>query len=81
MVTIQRAKEVWARRGTGRSTHYDDINKGLFVPPIAISARSRGYPSYEVDALIAAAIAGQSEAEIRDLVKRLVAARKNGRPT
>ncbi len=75
---IQRGKEVWARRGKCRTAHYDDVAKGLFVPPIKISARARGYPSYEVDALIAATIAGRSEADIRDLVKRLVAARKTG---
>uniref|UniRef100_A0A2X0QVD7 Phage transcriptional regulator, AlpA n=1 Tax=Candidatus Nitrotoga fabula TaxID=2182327 RepID=A0A2X0QVD7_9PROT len=41
-----------------------------------IGARATGTPDYEVDALIAARIAGKSDEEIRALVIRLEAARK-----
>jgi prophage regulatory protein len=68
--------EVRKRRGRGRSAHYDDIKKGLFIEPVAIGLRSRATPDYEVDTLIAASIAGKTEEEIRALVIKLRVARK-----
>ena len=73
--SILRGKVVWQRRGKCRSAHYADIQDGLFVRPFEIGKRARGYAATEVDALIAATIAGKSDDEIRALVKRLEAAR------
>ncbi len=64
-------------RGRSRSGHYDEIKKGLFTPPVHISARSVAWPAYEVNALNAARIAGKSEEEIRALVVKLIADRKS----
>ena len=75
-VTILRIAVTLRRRGRSRSAHYADIKSGLFVRPIRIGLRAAGTPDYEVDALIAARIAGKSDEEIRDLVRRLEAARK-----
>lgn len=74
--TILRTPVVLKRRGRSRSSHYSDINAGLFVKPVVIGPRARGTPDYEVDALIAARIAGKSDDEIRALVVKLEAARK-----
>ncbi len=74
--TILRTHAVLKRRGKSRSAHYVDINDGLFVKPVSIGRRSVGTPDYEVDALIAAQIAGKSEDEIRTLVVKLETARK-----
>ena len=63
---------------TGHRSHasiYTAIKAGLFTTGIAISQRSVGWPDYEVKAINTARIAGQSEAEIRELVKRLHAKR------
>ena len=63
---------------TGHRSHasiYNAINAGLFTKPVQIGQRSVGWPSYEVEAINAARIAGNSEAEIRELVKRLHAKR------
>ena len=63
---------------TGHSSHasiYNSIKDGLFTKPVKIGQRSVGWPSYEVDAINAARIAGKSEAEIRELVIRLHAKR------
>jgi prophage regulatory protein len=68
------------RSGVSRSTHYQRIADGLWTRPVAIGARSVGWPESEVTALIGARIAGQSDAEVRDLVKRLEAARKSAQP-
>lgn len=59
---------------TGHRSHatiYNAIKAGLFTKPVAISERSVGWPDYEVQAINAARIAGQSEAQIKDLVARL----------
>ena len=67
---------VLARRGKSRSGHYEEIKEGLFIKPVAISKRSRRYPEHEVESIIAARIAGKTDKEIRSLVAKLEAARK-----
>jgi prophage regulatory protein len=54
---------------------YNAIRDGLFTTGVAIGQRAKGWPDYEVDAIITARIAGKSEAEIRELVKKLHAER------
>ena len=63
---------------TGHRSHatiYTAIKAGLFTTGVAIGQRSKGWPSYEVQAINAARIAGKSDPEIRELVKRLHAKR------
>ena len=63
---------------TGHRSHasiYNAIRDGVFTTGVAIGQRSKGWPSDEVQAINAARIAGKSEAEIRELVKRLHAKR------
>ena len=63
---------------TGHRSHasiYNAIKAGLFTKPVQIGQRAVGWPDYEVSALVSARIAGKSEAEIRELVKRLHARR------
>jgi prophage regulatory protein len=62
--------------GNQRSTLYDKIKRGLFVPPVKIGARSSGFPQHEVNAINAARISGKSDDQIRKLVRELVEARK-----
>ncbi len=54
---------------------YNAIRAGLLPKPVKIGERSVGLPHYEVEAINAARIAGKSETEIRELVKRLHAQR------
>ena len=58
--TILRTPAVIKRRGTSRSAHHADVKAGLFVRPVALDPRARGTPEDEVDALIAATIAGKT---------------------
>lgn len=63
---------------TGHKSHasiYNAIKAGLFTKPVQIGQRSVGWPDTEVFAINAARIAGQTEAEIRELVIRLHAKR------
>jgi prophage regulatory protein len=76
--TIQRLPAVLGKRGRSRSAHYFDIQQGLFTHPVQIGLRAVGWPATEVEAINAARIAGKTNAEIRDLVIQLEAARKGG---
>jgi prophage regulatory protein len=54
---------------------YNDIRDGKFTTGVAIGQRAKGWPDYEVDAIITARIAGKTDAQIRELVKALHAKR------
>ena len=75
-MTILRMPAVKAE--TGHRSHasiYNAIKAGLFTAGVAIGQRAKGWPLYEVQAINAARIAGKSDAELRELVKRLHAKR------
>lgn len=76
VTTILRITDVLPARGRARSTHYLDIQQGLFTQPVLIGLRAVGWPASEVAALNAARIAGKTDDEIRALVIQLEAARK-----
>ena len=80
MTSIQRLGAVLARTGHGRSTVYAQIKEGIFPPPVALGARSVGWPESEISEIIGARIAGFSAEQVRDLVKSLVAQRANRNP-
>ena len=66
---IQRLCAVLYERGRSRSSHYLDIQQGLFTRPVQIGLRAGGWrPSSEVAAINAARIAGKTGKEIRTLV-------------
>lgn len=75
-IKIQRLPDVLADNGDSRSTHYANINKGLWPKPVKIGLRSSGWPEEENKAINAARIAGKTPDEIRELVAKLEAARK-----
>jgi len=75
-VTILRLPEVLSKSGSKRSTLWQHIKEGTFVPPIKLGGRSSGFIKHEIDAVIAARALGMPEAEIKKLVKKLVERRK-----
>jgi len=75
--TIERKAEVLVRIGLSRSTFYNRINKGLWVPPISLGDRAVGFLKHETDQILASYIRGASNDEIKVLVISLVAARQN----
>ncbi len=63
---------------TGHRSHasiYNAVRTGLFTRPVLIGQRAVGWPSQEVQAIVAARIAGKTEDEIRTLVSQLHAKR------
>jgi len=73
---ILRLPDVKAAIGLSRSTLYLRIANGVFTHPVSLGGRAVGWPAQEVAALNAARIAGKPDAEIRELVTQLEAARK-----
>lgn len=74
--TILRLPEVKARTGLSRSTLYNHVSQGTFTKQVPIGERAVGWPESEVDAIVSARIAGQSDEVIRQLVAKLEAVRK-----
>ncbi len=78
---ILRPTETLNRTGDTRSPHYDKVAKGLFTKPIKIGGvRAAGWPEHEVEALIAARVAGASVDQIKRLVEKLHEQRTAGMP-
>lgn len=59
------------------SSWHEMRKSGLAPPPVRLGAYAIAYPKSELDALIAARIAGKGDDEIRELVTKLVAARSH----
>ena len=74
--TILRIPAVKTESGLSRSTIYLRIAQGLWTKPVSLGARAVGWPSDEVEAINAARIAGNTDDEVRVLVKKMEAARK-----
>jgi prophage regulatory protein len=75
--TILRMPAVKIESGLSRSTIYLRVSQGLWTKPVSLGYRAVGWPSDEVEALNAARIAGKTDDEIRDLVAKMEAARKD----
>lgn len=76
-ISVSRRAGVERRSGFRRSALYAAIKQGLWPQPIKIGARASAWVDSETDAVLAARIAGRSDDEIRDLVKKLEAQRKS----
>lgn len=74
--SLIRIKEVEAKTGLKKSMHYALMGKGLMPSAIRIGERARAWISSEIDAVVAARIAGKSDDDIRELVKVLIAKRQ-----
>ena len=79
-VRFLRIRELLARRGLSRSSHFRDIEAGLWPPPITIGPRCSVYPEHEADLILRAQVAGATADEIRTLVQQLVTARAQMKP-
>ena len=77
--TILRIPAVKSESGLSRSTIYLRISEKLWTKPVALGPRAVGGPSDEIEALNAARIAGKTDDEIRALVAKLEAARKDAK--
>jgi prophage regulatory protein len=67
--------EVENLSGLKQTSIYDHAKRGIFPKPIKLTTRSSAWVEREVAEVIRARIAGKSDAEIRQLVTRLLAER------
>lgn len=63
------------RAGAKRTLAYEWISAGLIPPPIHVGVRAY-LAAHEVDAVVAARLAGKSDDEIKAVVRLLVEQRK-----
>lgn len=73
--TFLRRKHLESIFGVCRSSIYNLIANRLLTRPVSLGLRSVGWPSYEIDLIFAARVAGKSDDEIKTLVSELEAAR------
>ena len=73
---VNRKPEVLERFGFSNTTLHNLQKRKLFVSSINIGERAVGFLEHELQAIIAARAANQSDAEIRVLVERLEEQRK-----
>jgi hypothetical protein len=71
-----RPADIIARRGGGMTRFYGDIKKGLWPALVRHGPRCSVQPEAEVDLMLAHIASGASDAELRELVCSIVAARQ-----
>lgn len=76
MNQFHRLPDVVKQLGIAKPTIYAHMAKGLWPRGIAVGPRAVAWPASEIAAMVAARTAGKTEAQIRDLVASLTAARK-----
>jgi prophage regulatory protein len=79
-VRMLRMPEVEEKTGRSRTMHYEDIRRGLMTPGVALGARCSGWPEHELDAILAARIAGASDDDVCQIVQRLMDERRAALP-
>ena len=75
--TILRLKTLCQVMGLARSTIYLRIKQGLLIKPFSLGGKAVGWPTDEIQQIITARIAGCSDKEIAELVKKIESARSN----
>lgn len=76
MYRVLRLPPTLDKTGEKRSSFYAKVKAGLMPPAVRLGVRSVGWVEREVDAVIAARIAGKGDDEVRELVRELVASRR-----
>lgn len=75
--TILRKPEILNLLKICKSNLHCKINAGLLPPPISLGTRAVGFIQHEYNEVICAMIAGYSDPEIKELVKKLVSKRQS----
>ncbi len=76
-MAILRLTEVLAYTGhRSHATIYNAVKRGMFTKPVPLGKRSTGWPLHEVEAIVAAQVAGLPDDDVRELVELLHEQRK-----
>lgn len=76
MTPLMKAEEVAACFAVRRETVYRLIKRGLLTSPVKVTDRASRWPEAEINAVVAARIAGKTDAQIKSLVQSLTKARQ-----
>lgn len=68
--------ELAARCGQSRVQPWRQVRAGLLPPPVKLSPGCTRWAAHEIEAIDRARLAGADDAAIRELVQRMVAARR-----
>ena len=77
-MALLRKRLVLDTTGNSNSGLYAAMQRGTMVRPVRLGPRAVAWPSNEIDAVVAARVAGSTEGEIKALVQQLHAQRKQG---
>ena len=69
ILRLQEVKKVFGYRSN--ASVYTAIRSGLFPRGVAIGQRAKGWPDYEVNAIVESRVAGATDDELRELVRQL----------
>jgi prophage regulatory protein len=69
ILRLQEVKKVFGYRSN--ASVYKAIRSGLFTRGVAIGQRAKGWPDYEVNAIVESRVAGATDDELKELVRRL----------
>lgn len=75
IIRMERLAQARGRLGVSESTFYNFIHAGLLPPGVPVGGRVVGWPSHELDAILAARLNGADDVQVRSLVQKLVADR------
>ena len=73
--SVIRPKELARMRGVSIMTIYNEVLSGIFIKPISLGERAKGYPVKEVNAVLAFRNKGSSKQEMKDFVEKVHAKR------
>ena len=71
-IRAERITEVNRKFAWSGSTTYLRVKNGLLPPPFSLGGRASAWLSHETSAVLAAMAAGQSNEQIKCLVKKLI---------
>jgi prophage regulatory protein len=74
---LLRLPEVRTRTGKSRSSIYRGVADGTFPKQVKLGPRAVGWPDHEITAINQARLQGRSDDQIREIVVRLMRARKD----
>jgi prophage regulatory protein len=75
-ITLLDLNETLRRRRKSRAAHYRDQKQKLFPQGVKVGKRAVAWPAHEVDEILAAQVAGVTETQLKNIVKKLESKRK-----
>jgi len=72
---LDRLPDVLEQRGDGRSSLYNDVQRGTWTPPVR-AGRASTWPRHESQTLIAARMASATDEQLRAIVRALLEQRR-----